>query len=390
VRQNGVLRSGLLAAAGVAAGAFLLGALLPDSQTAATVVAALACGLAALAAVLAFAAWRRASANETNLLALARAFDQAGAGNRSTPLDLDAIAAVVRREVGHLASARADDQPERAAHASAPFAPPLAGNVEPLIRNRPRKPAAGKRAVIAQALADGRLDLALRPVVSLAQGAPVAFDAFAEFIDGAEPPFHLDRLQPDAAPSDRSRFETLLLGCAIEATRRVVAGAIDAPLHVRVSRAVLETADDGAIARLRAHPRAAHSIVLDLAASDLGTPLAGLDALLDAGVGLCLDLAEARTPDLQGIRMAGARHVRLPASRLLGHTAARGTGPSGAEIAAAARDAGIAVIADDVANDDEALGLVDLGIDLMSGPRFSGPRRLRDMAGAHPSRTAAE
>ena len=389
MRQDGTVRSGLLVAACVAAGALLLSAMLPGIQTFATMLAALACGLAALAAVLAFAAWRRAGENEARVLALARALDQNRDREIAVPPDVDAIAQLVASEVERLAAASAPTL-RPSADETAGGLPPAA-NVEPLIR-RAHRQAPGKRAAVDASLADGHFDIALRPVVSLSRGVGAAFDTFAEFAATGEAPFHLARLQADAPQADRARFEALLLACAIDATRRVVAGETDAPLHVPLSRALLETGGDAILERLRAHGRAARSIVVDLSPADLteaGARPAMLDHLLDAGVGLCVDLVEERTPDLGGLRLAGARQVRLPASRLLGHTASRGHGARGPELAAAAREVGLAVIADGVASDDEALGLADLGIDLMSGPRFAGPRRLRGQD-TQASRTAAE
>jgi EAL domain-containing protein (putative c-di-GMP-specific phosphodiesterase class I) len=40
------------------------------------------------------------------------------------------------------------------------------------------------------------------------------------------------------------------------------------------------------------------------------------------------------------------------------------------------------VVATGVSSDDDAVSLLDLGIDLMAGPRFGGPRRLKPEGGA--------
>ena len=48
-----------------------------------------------------------------------------------------------------------------------------------------------------------------------------------------------------------------------------------------------------------------------------------------------------------------------------------------------AADAGIDVIATDVHSDEDAVSLIDIGVDLMTGERLSAPRRLKtDAAGA--------
>ena len=46
------------------------------------------------------------------------------------------------------------------------------------------------------------------------------------------------------------------------------------------------------------------------------------------------------------------------------------------------------IIAVNVANDEDAVSLIDLGIDLMAGPRFGGPRRLKADGGSRPGRLA--
>jgi EAL domain-containing protein (putative c-di-GMP-specific phosphodiesterase class I) len=43
----------------------------------------------------------------------------------------------------------------------------------------------------------------------------------------------------------------------------------------------------------------------------------------------------------------------------------------------ALHEAGIGIIATGVARDEDAVSLIDLGIDLMEGDRFSGPRLIK-------------
>ncbi len=43
--------------------------------------------------------------------------------------------------------------------------------------------------------------------------------------------------------------------------------------------------------------------------------------------------------------------------------------------------AGIDVIATDVRSDEDAVSLIDIGIDLMTGERLAPPRRLKDDGG---------
>jgi len=48
----------------------------------------------------------------------------------------------------------------------------------------------------------------------------------------------------------------------------------------------------------------------------------------------------------------------------------------------------VTVIAVNVANDEDAVSLLDLGIDLMAGPRFGGPKRLKQDGGSRAGRLA--
>ena len=375
-------------AACLAAAALVISVMLPQPPTGpAWAIAAL--GLAALAVAFSFAAWRRAAGNEARLLAIARALDQAASRDRtvaSAP-DIDAVAALVAREVERLAPPAPPSLAETLVRedGGSSSAPPVASpafTAEDLAPRRARRVAETTQAIVQRSMAEGRFDIALRPIVALARGEAVAFDAFAEFLREGGSPLHLARLSDGAAVAERAGFENLLLAGTVEAARRVVADATDVPLHVPVSRALLEDdALSGAMAsRLDAHRRAARAIVLDMAAGDLPSAtlrLPTLDTMLDAGVGLCIDLGDERNPDFDRVRKSGARFVRMQAAFVLGYTAGRGGGISGAEMASRARDYGIAVIADGVATDDEALALADLGIDLMTGPRFAGPKRLR-------------
>lgn len=402
MRHNGAARSALLLAASAAAAVAIAYLAQRHLEGSPIIVAVAACGLATIAVTIAVAAWRRAADSETRLLSLARAFDQMRATSPapSQTSDVAAIASVVEREVERLAArskTESEAVPGDPAYPAGSYPTPDS-TIPALEEHRhfgePSAMRAGRQASALRAISDGRFEIALRPIVSLTRGTAVAFDAFAECGDG-HAHFHLARPGADVSTSNHARFEALLVARALEATRRVLAGKTEAPIHVPVSRALLdeEAETTALLQRLRAHPAAARSIVFDLAAADLSasaTMRDNVDAFLDVGVGLCIDLGDTPAPDFERFRKSGARQVRLPAYLLLGDTTTGTRAPSGPDIASAARDGGIDVIADRVANDDEALALVDLGIDVMSGPRFAPPRRLRDPVTANPGRAAAE
>ena len=80
--------------------------------------------------------------------------------------------------------------------------------------------------------------------------------------------------------------------------------------------------------------------------------------------------------------------LKISANRLLDREKARRKlAPASTIIERAATDK-LTIIAIEVANDEDAVSLIDLGIDLMSGPRFGGPKRLKPEGGSRPGRLA--
>ena len=73
--------------------------------------------------------------------------------------------------------------------------------------------------------------------------------------------------------------------------------------------------------------------------------------------------------------------MKLAGDRLLDRTRVRKGAPSGAMLLDMATAAGIDVIATDVHSDEDAVSLIDIGIDLMTGERLAPPRRLKDDGG---------
>ena len=81
--------------------------------------------------------------------------------------------------------------------------------------------------------------------------------------------------------------------------------------------------------------------------------------------------------------------VKLSANRLLDRERSKRRLVPAWSIVEQAATAKATIIATGVASDDDAVGLMDLGIDLMAGPRFGGPRRLKPEGGGHrPGRLA--
>lgn len=260
-----------------------------------------------------------------------------------------------------------------------------AGNVVPYPQSRlarktrdakPRGPesVAEVEALVRQALASESLDLSLRPIISMSRGAAAGFDVFAHF-DTAGDGVDLAAGAAEIPEGQRRAFEVLMVEEAIGTARRRLGSVSQTmPLHISVSEAFL--VDGQAVSKLiaaaRAHDPLAGALVLcipeSLSRRD-GPCFAVLQHIADSGIRLALEDwapgAEIALPaELQ------IAFVKVNAQRLIDEGA-------GTALPARILDAGAVVVAVDVGSDEEAMALIDENVNLMSGPRFSGPRRLR-------------
>jgi EAL domain-containing protein (putative c-di-GMP-specific phosphodiesterase class I) len=88
------------------------------------------------------------------------------------------------------------------------------------------------------------------------------------------------------------------------------------------------------------------------------------------------------------IAVEGLDFIKIPANRLLDREKQRRRLAPASTILESAAANDVTIIAVDVANDEDAVSLIDLGIDLMAGPRFGGPKRLKHDDGSRPGRLA--
>src|SRR5690606_19737216 len=136
-----------------------------------------------------------------------------------------------------------------------------------------------------------------------------------------------------------------------------------------------------AVAELaRVHRALTASLILSVPAALLGVrgeTRERLDKLTAAGFRLAAEGWEGEASDLAEAKSRGVHFLKFPANRLLDRERLRRKALSGTEVAEAAAAAGVTIIATGVARDDDAVGLIDLGVDMMEGDRFSGPRRMR-------------
>jgi len=234
-----------------------------------------------------------------------------------------------------------------------------------------------------KAIARGQFDLALQPIVSASTNAAAGFEVFASLpLEGGT---HVELRHPveTAARGEAAAFERILITTALQAARRRLGAASAAmPLHVAVSDALL--ADSKALGAvldmLQFYPDLAGCLVLSMPHALLGGGGAhaqALDLIAAKGVRFAAeggtDEAEAGSPRAA----AGLRFLKVTASRLLDREQANPHSLSGRSMAEWAAIEKLEIIATGVGTDEDVTGLLDLGVDLMSGPRFGGPKRLR-------------
>jgi EAL domain-containing protein (putative c-di-GMP-specific phosphodiesterase class I) len=301
--------------------------------------------------------------------------------NRKIADEIETLAGMATRQPQ---STEAPPFPQRAAPVAGAAAMPSAAGHAP--EAEPTTPEAIHRA-LASAVADGELEVSLQPIISVAQGAATGFEVHAHVEPGeGGRPLDIRRMAQPLPGLDQAAFEAALVRSALTASRRQLGTASERmPFHVAISEALLGArAEIDAIAELaRVHRGLPASLVFSVPAPLLaagGETRARLDQLTAAGFRLAVEGWDGEGAELRDTKARGAHFLKIPVNRLLDRERGRRRQLQGAEIAEAAAGAGIAIVATGVARDDDAVGLIDLGVDLMEGERFSGPRRVRSSA----------
>lgn len=237
--------------------------------------------------------------------------------------------------------------------------------------------------LLREAVTAGVLELSLQPIVSASTNSAAGFETFTVLDVAPERTVHVRRLAP-ATRVDRAAFERLVVTRATEtARRRLGQESRQMPLHCAISEALLDAdAECAAVADLLAlYPALARTIVLSMPTSllvDL-SPLRkeALGRLLATHVTCAAEGWDGPPAAIVGLRVANVVYLKVAASRLLDREKQRRKEASGLDIVNAAGEAGIKMIATGVETDEDAVNLLDLGVDLMIGRRFSAPKRLR-------------
>lgn len=239
-----------------------------------------------------------------------------------------------------------------------------------------REPAATPASVLAAAAAVDA-EISLQPIMSVSHGTTLGFDVFRSVeCDGR--PVHLRDIAEPPAGFDAAAFDAQTVAAAVAVARRRLGNMPEQALHVALSGAFLESAGevDRILAMAREYPLIGKVIILcaDARSFDPGCVAhASLSRLAAGGFGLAADMAEGQ-PGFP-LSHPALRYIRIPAQRLLRTGAARLRDV--AALPAHPENDHVPIIATGVADDREAMALLDLGIDVMVGDRFSAPRRIR-------------
>lgn len=351
-------------------------------------------GVAAL--VLAASAWGTSRALRRDVMRIVRSVDR-GIGEFQSQTDrnalsIEALDAALSMEIAALKKlVRERDAAEQAKAAEPEPVIPEGGNVVayPAMRRtraappapQPATPArASVEAACRRAVDEGTFELSLQPIVSVDSSSAVAFDTYAHLSLGDGQTLDIQRLPATMSDADRAAFERMLLTTAAQVARRRLGDGTALPLHVPVSQAILGDRDAlaAALELFSLYPALAGAVLLSLPAGELATvdPEA-LARVADHGLRIA---QEGWNGAVDAALQAKRRNVvvaKISADRLLERDRNADERRAATAILEQAHAAGIAVIATDVRSDEDAVNLIDLGVETMSGTRFSGPKRLK-------------
>lgn len=364
--------------------------------------AGLAVSIAALAVSLTALSRANAAGRDMTRLVLSfeRRIDELAARHQKETSGIADLNAMVEREFRSLIARMDENQASEPAESDAAgkAAPSRRSNVIPHPASLSRQPTQRKldgslEELLATAVRSRSLEISLQPVISVGSGMASAFDVFAH-IEQAGRPIDVARLASPASDMGVAEFESALLHAAAETSRRKLGLSSErTPLHVPVSRALLDDAATmtAALDLFRTHPGLGRSLLLTFPADTFSNPplRSRLLQLNEAGARFAVEGWDEAFGAQAAANELGVVNARLSCARLLGREKLP-RGAVGAEtLLETARDANIAMIATGVSTDEDAVSLIDLGIDLLVGDRFSAPRRLKGVEGTQPSRPAS-
>jgi cyclic-di-GMP phosphodiesterase TipF (flagellum assembly factor) len=342
----------------------------------ATCAAALA--LAAVAAAFSLVALVRANASDKDIRRLALSVEAAlrdfSARSDGDAVTIGEIDASLSRRLDALSASLAARHPIKPAR-SATVVPHPAIRLQPVEAGPEAAGDAALRAAIQRTLAADRIELDLQPIVSISQGMAVGHEAVGLVEPAGGEPVRLGRADFDLPGISAAACERLMVFAAAAAVERRSGHAGEATLlHIAISGALLDHGSEFAavLTLLGQHPALARSIILSVPAAAIADGQHGqaLALLAETGARLAAEGWSGSPEELEAMRGHGVSMLKFPAAQLLDQP------PASAQAAEAllsrAAAANLQVIATDVAGDEDAVRLIDLGVNLMTGPRFAG------------------
>jgi len=236
-------------------------------------------------------------------------------------------------------------------------------------------------AALRRLVVGGQPDLSLQPIIAAGRGEAGGFEVHFHIQPVEGKPVDLRRLDRRIADVDPAAYERLALVAATEAVRRRLGDISETkPLHVAISSELLQDGLEFATVLdiFKLHPSLAKSIVVSLPSELLESRQhsAAIELLASAGVRVAAEDWGGAKDALDKLGKSGVTTVKVAAERLLDRTKTRKNAPNGASLVGMATQADMAVIATDVASEEDAVSLIDMGVDLMTGAKLSAPRRL--------------
>jgi cyclic-di-GMP phosphodiesterase TipF (flagellum assembly factor) len=344
--------------------------------------------LAAVAAAFGLMALVRATASDQEVRRLALSVEAAlrdfSARSDGDAVTIGEIDASLSRRLDALSASFATRQQRPAAVKSATVVPHPAVRLQAVETGAEPAGNTALRAAIQKVLASGRIQLDLQPIVSISQGMAVGQEAFGLVgLDGCES-VRLDRTDFDLPGISAPSCERLMVFAAVAAVERRLGQPGEAvALHVGISASLLDHGSEFAavLTLLGQHPALSNSIVLSTPASAIAGGQHGqaLALLAETGARLAAEGWDGSAEELEALCANGVAMLKLSAAQLLeGLPASVHRTEALLGRAAAAH---LPVVATDVAGDEDAVRLIDLGVNLMSGRRFVRSSRGPEVGG---------
>jgi cyclic-di-GMP phosphodiesterase, flagellum assembly factor TipF len=221
--------------------------------------------------------------------------------------------------------------------------------------------------------------VSLEPVVELQSSKVAAYRVHAHVTNADGTSAHLRRLVGNHPGIDPARFDMELFHAAAGAARRLPGAAADiTPLICPISSATLGSPKDlrKIVAMMNNLPGLKSGLVLEMPAAALGHDdimLSGAELLSDAAIRLCVEgrLESRRQKEI-------ARRFEIEFWSMTGAEVCEADISQFAVFDQDDREA--KVIAQGVAEDHEVIAMIDAGVLLVCGPRFSDPKPLKTLS----------